>query len=115
MAGVPSRGGGGAVPPPSLHEFFYGDCLTEAERELLPAARRLEGLEEEIAALRVRLHTAMREHPENFPLMVRGVSMLVRAVAAQYRLSPKARRDLADRLAAVINSLADQLLPADGV
>lgn len=99
---------------PSAREFFYGASLSEAERELLPAARSLEGLQEEIAALRVRLHTAMRDHPEDFPLMVRGIGMLVRAVAAQYRLSPEARRDLADRLAALLNSLGDQLLPADG-
>jgi hypothetical protein len=39
--------------------------------------------------------------------------MLVRAVSAQYRLSPKAKKDLADSLAAVFNSLGDHILPPD--
>lgn len=92
---------------------FYAGCVTEGERELLEAAREVEGLEEEIAVLRVRLFRALKEHPEDFRLMVHGVGMLVRAVAAQYRLSPKARRDLADNFAAVLNGLGDQILPPD--
>jgi hypothetical protein len=43
-----------------------------------------------------------------------GIALLVRAVATQYRLSPKARKDLADRMAAVLNSIGDQILPANG-
>jgi hypothetical protein len=93
---------------------FYESSLTEAEREELPAAAEIEGLADEIAVLRVRLKTAVRQHPEDFALMVQGVGMLVRAVTAQYRLSPRARKDLADNLAAVLNSMGDQILPADG-
>ena len=44
----------------------------------------------------------------------RLIALLVRAVATQYRLSPRARKDLADRMAAVLNSVGDQILPADG-
>lgn len=87
--------------------------MTEAEREHLKAARKIEGLEEEVAVLRVRLLTALKERPDDYELMMAGVGMLVRAVATQYRLSPKARKDLADRMTAVLNSLGDQLLPAD--
>ena len=100
------------VCPPDL-PGFYSDSLTEAERERLPAAREMEGLDEEIAVLRVRLMTALNDHPEDFRLLSQGVEMLVKAVAAQYRLSPKARRDLADHITNVLNSLGDQLLPAD--
>jgi hypothetical protein len=93
-------------------EEFYGRSLTFAEREQLSAARELEGLGEEIAVLRVKLQTALREHPEDLKLLTHGIAALVSAVAAQYRLSPKARKDLADNLANVLNSLGDQLLPA---
>ena len=47
-------------------------------------------------------------------LSVKGLDMLVRAVGARYRLSPKSRNDLADNLAATLNSLGDQLLPPEG-
>jgi hypothetical protein len=40
---------------------------------LLPEAKGVEGLDEEIALLRVKLTTALQEHPDNLPLMLRGV------------------------------------------
>ena len=106
----------GAKPPeaPVTHEAYYASAVTNAERPLLEAARSIEGLEEEIALLRVRLNTAAGKHPEDLRLLTHGIQTLVRAVATQYRLSPKARRVLADNMAAVLNSLGDQILPADG-
>jgi hypothetical protein len=94
-------------------KVFYAGSLSESERELLPVARKMEGLQEEIAVLRVKLNTALKDNEKDFELMMAGVGMLVRAVATQYRLSPKARKDLADRMTLVLNSLGDQLLPAD--
>lgn len=94
-------------------KVFYAGSLSESERRLLPIARKMEGLEEEIAVLRVRLLTALKERPEDYALLMAGVGMLVRAVATQYRLSPKAQKELADQMTAVLNSLGDQLLPAD--
>lgn len=94
---------------------FYADSVKAAERLGLQRALTIEGLDEEIAILRVRLTAAAGGHPEDLRPLDHGVQTLVRAVAAQYRLSPKARRDLADNIAAVLNSLGDQLLPADHV
>ncbi len=91
---------------------FYHQALTEAEQIELERAQESEGLEDEIALLRVRLKTAVEERPDDLKLLVQGIGMLVKAVAAQYRLSPKARKDLADNFAAALNSLGDQLLPA---
>ena len=93
--------------------FFYGSSLTEAERVELEKAAEVENLDEEIAVLRVRLKTALSERPEDYALLVRGIGMLTRAVAAQYRLSPRASKDLADRFAAALNSVGDQLFPSD--
>ncbi|MCS7276903.1 MAG: hypothetical protein NZ695_07820 [Dehalococcoidia bacterium] len=88
---------------------FYEEALSEAERLELEQAREVEGLDEEIAVLRVRLKRALREHPQDLALIAKGVDMLVKAVAARYRLSPKARRDLADNLAGLIEGI-DNLL-----
>ena len=46
-------------------------------------------------------------------LLVKGLGILVRAVGARYRLSPKSSKDLAENLAAVLN-MGDQLLPPEG-
>lgn len=107
---------GDASPPSgpvSLRNFYVTDGMTEAERIELAEAHGIEGLEHEIALLRVRLKAAINGRPEDLKLLTHGVQTLVRAVAVQYRLSPKARKDLADNLAAVLNSFGDQILPAD--
>lgn len=92
---------------------FYGHAVDEAERLDLEQAREIEGLDDEIALLRVRLKRAVEEYPEDVRLLTRGIEILVRAVGARYRLSPKSKRDLAENLAAALNSLGDQLLPPD--
>jgi len=97
----------------TLQNFYDDDCLTETERIQLKKAAKVESLADEIALLRVRLKSALKERPENLRLVERGIALLVRAVSAQYRLSPKATKDLADSLAAVFNSLGDHILPPD--
>jgi len=42
-----------------------------------------------------------------------GLTTLMRAVAVQQRLSRASKKDLAERMAAVLNSFGDQWLPGD--
>jgi len=93
---------------------FYHQALDRADRLDLERAQEIEGLDDEIALLRVRLKRAVEENPQDVQLLVKGLDILVRAVGARYRLSPKSRKDLADNLAAALNSLGDQLLPQEG-
>lgn len=88
----------------------YLDPIRQAEYE---QALAMEGLAEEIALLRIRLKAAAEDEKTDIRLLAYFMNSLVRAVAAQHRLSPRARKDLADNVAAVLNSLGDQLLPAD--
>ncbi len=93
---------------------FYRLALSQAEQLELSRAEGVEGLDDEIALLRVRLKMAIQERPEDLDLLVKGIGLLVRAVATRYRLSPKARGDLADNIAATLNSLSEQMvLPAE--
>ena len=90
---------------------FYAEALTEAERQQLEHAEKVEGFDDEIATLRVRLRTAIDGHAEDIPLMLRGIDLLVKAVSAKYRLSKKAEADLADSLANVIRGVGGALMP----
>lgn len=89
---------------------FYKQALSEAEQILIPEAREIEGLDEEIALLRVKLSTALAEHPDNMPLMMRGVELLVKAVAAKYRLSKKSQDNLAEAIDGVLKEIGAALL-----
>ncbi len=71
----------------------------------------MEGLDEEIALLRLKLATLAREHPENLELLLKGVNLLVRAVTTRYKLSPRSQEDLALNLSQLLNSVGLAILP----
>ena len=80
---------------------FYGRALSRAERAGLPAALELEGLDQEVAVLRLRLRTALKERPEELPLLLKGIEVLARLVAARYRLPKQDEQALEDKLKAM--------------
>ena len=93
---------------------FYADVLSEASRARLEKARELEGINEEIALLRVKLRDVMAENPNKTELMYKGIDMLMKAVATRYKLSPKSKDDLNDSIVGVINGIGRELWPEDG-
>jgi hypothetical protein len=99
--------------PAAVRQILYGGSLTEEERLRLPEAANIEGLKDEIATLRARLDTILREQPKDLKLALHAMNTLLRMVMADYRLSPRASKDLSDNVAAVLNSFADQLVPSD--
>ena len=101
------------VTPAGRRRYYSADLKPE-EQGAYEEALTMEGLEEEIAILRVRIKEASDEHPQDLRLLTHGINALTKTLAVQYRLSRKARNDLADNLAAALNSLGDQLLPLAG-
>jgi hypothetical protein len=99
--------------PQKIKKQFYRKAFTEAEREILAEAEQLEALSEEIAALRVRLFKTLKDNEKDLKLALYGMNTLMRMVVAEYRLSPRASKHLADHMTALLNDLGDQILPAD--
>ena len=93
---------------------FYADVLTEASRARLETARELEGMDEEIALLRVKLREMMAESPDRVQLIYKGMDMLMKAVTTRYKLSPKSKNDLNDSIVGVINGIGRELWPEGG-
>lgn len=77
----------------------------------MESARSVEGLDEEVALLRTKLATALREHPDDLDLFLKGIGLLVRAVAIRYRLSGKSEDDLYSNLVATLEGLGAQIFP----
>lgn len=99
---------------------YYGTvALSKAERLELSRAGSVEGLADEIALLRAQLKKAVEGSPrgakarKDLKVVTRGLETLLKAVSTEYRLSPRGREGLADNIARVLDSLGDQLLPAD--
>ncbi|MBI2856392.1 MAG: hypothetical protein HYX93_06065 [Chloroflexi bacterium] len=95
---------------PSKPEELYEEALSQAERVRLSRARQLQGLDEEIALLRMRLSRLSEEQPENLELLIKGIGMLVRALSARYKLSHKAEDDLYHSLVGVLEGIGTVLL-----
>lgn len=92
-----------AVPRPN----FYRDALDAKHRALLDAAAAVPGLDEEVALLRVLLHRALAEHPENLRPVFQGLTQLVRLLLARSRVAVVP--DEAIRLEGLARSLEDVL------
>lgn len=92
-------------------EAFYAQALSQAEQVDLSQAREVEGLDEEIALLRLRLKEVLREHPENMPLLLRAIELLVKAVGTKYRLSKDAKENLTDAVTGVLKEIGGAILP----
>lgn len=92
---------------------FYASALSEAERILLPEARQIEGLDEEIAVLRMQLRNLLAEKtPEDIEavkLKIRSIETLLKAVVTKYRLSPKAEEDLSQSIKGVLEGIGGAL------
>jgi hypothetical protein len=102
-----------SAKPPRRQKLrdFYRSALSEAEQIQLEAAAELEGVDDEIAVLRMKLREALQKQPDDLQLMLRGVDLLVKAVSARYKLSPEAGEDLADSIAGVVRGVGGLLMP----
>jgi len=92
-------------------EAFYAQALSQAEQVELSQARDVEGLDEEIALLRLRLKEMLSEHPENMLLLLRAIELLVKAVGMRYRLSKDAKENLTDAITGVLKEVGGAILP----
>lgn len=107
------RQGGEEIRKGGAEKGFYASALSEAERILLPEALQVEGLDEEIAVLRMQLRSLMAEtDPEDkeaIKLKIRSIETLLKAVSTKYRLSPKAEADLAQSIKGVLEGIGGAL------
>lgn len=90
---------------------LYLLVLEEVERRLLKRAREVEGLDEEIALLRVKLASALAQEPHNTELLLKGLTVLIRAVATRARYSPKAEEEHYKNMLNVLKELGSTLFP----
>jgi hypothetical protein len=94
-----------------LVDGFYDEALSEAERADLPLARELRGIDEEIAVVRLRLRSALEQHPEDLKLMAKGVDLLVKALSVRYRLSKDEKADLSAGIKGILKEVGGNLCP----
>src|SRR3990172_10633860 len=87
---------------------FYSKVLDEAERLDLELATGVEGIDDEIALLRVKIKSLLERDPENIKLMMQATNTLAGLVKASYKMTREQRKGLKE---AIGNVLRDVALP----
>ena len=90
---------------PSARNFYQG-VLETATTADLAAAATTEGLDDEIALLRLLIRRELAANPDDLRLALQGLTLLVRAVVARYRLNPADEADLEARLVNAVQALS---------
>src|SRR4030042_683481 len=87
-------------------QVFYGQVLNEAERLELEEARGVEGIDEEIAVLRVKLRELIVAAPEKFDLHLKLAATIARLVSTRYTITKEQRRSLKEAITKVLTEIA---------
>jgi hypothetical protein len=77
---------------------FYAGVLEEDEKEDLEAAKEVDGIEEEIALIRVKIRYIMANAPENMRLLLQAINALVKLLTIQYSLNKQDEKDLEEAI-----------------
>ncbi len=90
---------------------FYDSVLEATDRHDFHVAREVEGLGDEVALLRLQLRRALagRDGDVDPKVLQSGVRLLVQALLAQHRLSPKQAEHLGDAVANVLEEFGEVL------
>jgi len=87
---------------------FYSRVLDEANQLDFELASGVEGIDDEIALLRVKIKSLLEHDPENIKLIMQATNALARLIKTKYRITKEQRKGLKE---AIGNVLRDVALP----
>ena len=85
---------------------FYAEVLDEAERMNLESASDVNGIDDEIAVLRVKIKSLLEKDPENLKLIMQATNTLAGLVKTRYKISAEQKKGLKEAIANVIKDIA---------
>lgn len=87
---------------------FYSKVLTEAAAQDFHEAEECDGLDEEIALLRLRIRDLVAMQPDNIELQMQAINALAKLLKVRYQLSAEQKSTLKE---AILKVLTDVALP----
>ena len=85
---------------------FYLPALDDVAALKLEEARGMEGLDEEIALLRLKLRELLQEKPGEIDLHLRAATVLANLVKVRYTVSKEEKKGLKEAITRVLTELA---------
>jgi hypothetical protein len=87
-------------------QSFYARALDEAEGLDFELAQDVEGIDDEIALLRVKIKSILESDPDNIKLIAEATNALSRLVIARYKMGSAHKKALAHAIGGVLKDLA---------
>ncbi len=94
--------------PSARKQGFYSKVLDEAEQLDFELAAGVNGIDDEIALLRVKIKSNLGDDPKNLKLLVDATNALERLIRTRYKITKEQRKGLKE---AIGNVLRDVALP----
>jgi len=85
---------------------FYARALDEADQLDFELAAGVEGIDDEIALLRVKIKELLKNDPENVRLITQATNSLERLVRTRYNISKEQHKGLKDAIGNVLRDIA---------
>ncbi|MFC1977366.1 hypothetical protein ACFLWS_03765 [Chloroflexota bacterium] len=85
---------------------FYSKVLDKAEQLDFELATGVEGIDDEIALLRVKIKSLLERDPENIKLIMQATNTLARLVRTRYNISQEDKKGLKEAIANVLRDVA---------
>jgi uncharacterized protein YjcR len=92
----------------ALKHGFYSKVLDEAEKLDFESVSDVNGIDDEIALLRVEIKSVLEKDPENIRLIMQATNTLAGLVKTRYRINKEQRQGLRE---AITNVLKDVAIP----
>jgi len=85
---------------------FYCKVLDEAEQLDFELAQGVEGIDDEVALLRVKIKSVLEHEPENIKLVIEATNTLARLVHTSYKITTEQRKGLKEAIHNVLRDIA---------
>jgi hypothetical protein len=85
---------------------FYSQALNEAEKLELEEARSIDGIDEEIAILRVKLRELIVAKPERLDVHLKLATTIARLVTTRYNITKEQKKSLKEAVTRVLTEIA---------
>lgn len=92
--------------PTARRAGFYSRVLDEAEKLDFDLAADVNGIDDEIALLRVKIKSILAREPENVRLIMQVTNTLARLIMARYKITQEQRKGLKEAIGNVIKDIA---------
>ena len=93
---------------------FYARALSAADRAALDDARDVEGLDDEVALLRVQIRRLLADEEPDARVVQGAMRLLLQTLIAQQRLSGRQAEGLGDAAARLLEEFGAALAAGDG-